>query len=57
MDKLDTTYTKTNLDLNHVFRNYNENSDGSEKYTPYAGVYLSNFSITTMKFYTIISTG
>ncbi len=42
MDKLDTTYTDTNLNINHVFRNYFENSDGSEKYTSYSGVYLSN---------------
>jgi hypothetical protein len=42
IDKLDTTYTATNLAFNHIFKNYSENSDASEKYIPYEAFYFKN---------------
>ena len=42
MDQLDTTYTTKNSDFNHIFKNYNQNSDGTQKYVQYGGFYFSN---------------
>ena len=41
-DKLDTSYTDTNLDFNHIFKNFSENSGATEKYVPYGGFYFKN---------------
>lgn len=42
IDKLDTTYTTTNLNFNHLFVNFSENGDASQKYVPYGGFYFKN---------------
>jgi len=42
IDKLDTTYTQNNLEFNHIFKNYSENTDASEKYIPYRAFYFKN---------------
>lgn len=42
IDNLDTTYTENNLDFNHIFKNYSENTDASEKYIPYEAFYFKN---------------
>lgn len=42
IDKLDTTYTEKNLDFNHIFNNYSENTGASEKYIPYEAFYFKN---------------
>lgn len=40
IDKLDTTYTDTNLNVNHIFYNFSENL--TEKNVPYGGFYFKN---------------
>lgn len=41
-DKIDTSYSTSNIEMNHVFVNYNEKSDGSEKYIANGAFYLKN---------------
>lgn len=41
-DKIDTTYTDTNLNFNHIFKNFSENAGVSQKYVPYGAYYFKN---------------